>query len=193
MVTSVILSVAAALTAVLVPAPKVKRVAAKPVISAEILSPFETQLLAAHNIERTRLDQQPLVWNKSLAVDARRWAEQLAKTGQFEHAQQSAHGENLWMGTKGAYQAEDMVGLWIDERAVYVAGAFPHVSTTGNWADVGHYTQVIWYSTRQVGCALASNQADSFLVCRYDPPGNWIGERPIPLRKDTIMPKKVTK
>ena len=42
----------------------------------------------------------------------------------------------------------------------------------------GHYTQVVWRNTREVGCAVARNGSDDFLVCRYWPSGNWMGQVP---------------
>ena len=86
-------------------------------------------------------------------------------------------GENLWMGTTGAYSIETMIGNWASERRWFRAGIFPNVSTTGNWADVGHYTQMIWPTTTHVGCALQRSPRWDFLVCRYSPPGNRDGDR----------------
>jgi hypothetical protein len=42
--------------------------------------------------------------------------------------------------------------------------------------DVGHYTQVAWRGTSQVGCARATGQKTDVLVCRYNNAGNYIGE-----------------
>ena len=140
---------------------------------------FETRILMAHNAERARLRQSPLIWSARLAENAEKWARTLAKTGAFEHAPQSMEGENLWAGTQGDYSPEEMVGFWIDEKKFFTAGKFPQVSSSGNWTDVGHYTQLIWYDTTQLGCALATGSHEDVLVCRYDPPGNWIGKRPL--------------
>lgn len=140
------------------------------------------RLLSSHNAERARVGVAPLSWSAALAADARAWADYLAKTATFEHSVQpkgsKAQGENLWTGTKADFTPEEMVQLWIDEKANYQRGRFPAISKTGNWADVGHYTQLIWYNTTQLGCGLASNAEDDFLVCRYSPPGNWIGDDP---------------
>jgi Cysteine-rich secretory protein family len=152
---------------------------------------FEERLLAAHNGERSRLGQAPLSWSTALAKEAASWAQSLAKTNSFEHDTQDKHGENLWMGTKDSYSPEAMVGLWIDERAMFKPGRFPDVSTTGKWIDVGHYTQLVWQSTRQVGCALATNAQDDYLVCRYDPPGNWVGQDVL-ARRAPIQPPKTS-
>ena len=58
------------------------------------------------------------------------------------------------MGTTGAYRIEDMVGGWTGERRWFRPGIFPAVSTTGNWIDVGHYTQMVSSRTTRVGCAI---------------------------------------
>lgn len=144
--------------------------------------------LAAHNGERVRLGQTPLAWDDGLARDAAIWAKNLAASRSFEHDTQKKQGENLWQGSKGEYSPEDMVGLWIEERALFKNGKFPDVSTSGKWEDVGHYTQLIWHGTSHVGCALASNDEDDVLVCRYSPPGNWIGDFSL---KTKSVPKAV--
>ncbi len=81
------------------------------------------------------------------------------------------------MGSRGAYLPAQMVGNWASEKVSFRPGVFPAVSRTGNWADVGHYSQIVWPATTQVGCAIASNRSDDFLVCRYAPAGNIDGRR----------------
>jgi Cysteine-rich secretory protein family len=155
---------------------------AAPARPAPTLS-FNARLLAAHNGERQRVGMPALLWSDRLSADAKAWADHLARTATFDHAPdqpgKEPQGENLWMGTAKAYSPEDMVGSWIEERALFRPGLFPKISSTGNWQDVGHYTQLIWFSTTQVGCALSANREDEYLVCRYGPPGNWIGQSPI--------------
>ena len=160
-------------------------IAAAPVPAADSMP---ARLLAAHNGERGRVKQPPLIWDDSLARDAAVWAKKLADTKSFEHDLKTKQGENLWAGTTGAYSPEDMVGLWIEERALFKNGKFPDVSTNGNWLDVGHYTQLIWHNTTHVGCATARNEEDDVLVCRYSPPGNWRGEAPLKLENVAIKP-----
>ena len=60
-------------------------------------------------------------------------------------------------------------------KAIPRPGIFPAVSSSGNWEDVAHYTQMVWPTTTHVGCALY--QADwDYLICRYSPPGNIDGK-----------------
>jgi uncharacterized protein YkwD len=142
---------------------------------------FEQRLLATHNAERDRKHLPRLVWSDTLAQHAKSWAERLARDDRMYHSDakiRPGEGENLWYGTAGYYTPEFMVGAFISERKQFKAGVFPNVSTTGKWTDVGHYSQVIWPTTTQLGCALAHNKARAYLVCRYSPPGNHFG-RPV--------------
>ncbi|HEX8662352.1 MAG TPA: CAP domain-containing protein [Brevundimonas sp.] len=140
---------------------------------------IETRLLQAHNGERRRVGSPPLAWSDELEAEARGWAQELISTGRFAHdPSMHGHGENLWMGWGNrAFTPEDMVGDWIEEKAQYRHGVFPHVSRTPNWTDVGHYTQLVWRSTTHVGCAIVTRDDRSILACRYAPPGNIDGRR----------------
>ncbi len=145
------------------------------------IATLEHVWLSEHNTERARLGLKPLVWDAKLSRDAALHATVMAKTDIYEHAVQStsadAQGENMWMGTAGAYDAVAMVGSWIAEATDFRAGTFPNVSKTGNWTDIGHYSQLIWPTTKAVGCALARNPRDEYMVCRYYPAGNVVGEK----------------
>jgi uncharacterized protein YkwD len=143
---------------------------------------FNARLLATQNAERAALGVPAMAWNAKLADDARVWADELAATGRFEHSPdqpgQEPQGENLWAGTPRAYSPEAMVRLWLAEKRDYRSGVFPNNSRSGDVENVGHYTQVIWRSSRQVGCATAVGKDEEFLVCRYSEAGNVIGQRP---------------
>ena len=82
-------------------------------------------------------------------------------------------------GTRGYYAPEAMVDAWVREKRYFKPGVFPYNSTTGRVEDVGHYTQLVWRATSQVGCAEAASAAEDILVCRYAEAGNYIGERPL--------------
>jgi hypothetical protein len=135
-------------------------------------------MLAAHNKVRAEAGMAPLVWDRSLGEAAANYAVYLALTNSFQHSDQSHRpdsGENLWMGTRGAFTFEAMVGGWSSERRDFVPGIFPAVARGGAWEKVGHYTQMVWPTTTKVGCAVASNATSDFLVCRYSPAGNILG------------------
>ena len=137
------------------------------------------RLLAIHNLERSRVNAPPLQWDPQLAASAASYGPVLARLGRLEHsprASRPGQRENLWMGPRGSYSPEQMVGGWIAERAYFRPGVFPYVSRTGNWSDVSHYTQMIWKGTTRVGCAIQPAGRTEYLICRYSPPGNIDGK-----------------
>lgn len=151
------------------------------VSAADPLANFDERLLFVHNQERAELGLAPLRWNAALQQSAQNWADYLAQTGRFEHAPENyfePQGENLWAGTRGYYSPEQMVDAWAREKRYFRPGRFPDNSTTGRFQDVGHYTQLVWRATLQVGCARAESQEEEILVCRYSEAGNYQGEEP---------------
>lgn len=145
------------------------------------LTPKEVeQLLQLHNKARQEVGVGPLSWSKSLAVYAQKWAVHLALTScGLEHRPDTGewrqeHGENLFMGTADYYGVADAVGAWVSEKKYYKGGTL----TSGNWHASGHYTQVVWKDTRQLGCAKVACKGNIIVVCNYDPPGNFLGEKP---------------
>jgi hypothetical protein len=81
-------------------------------------------------------------------------------------------GENLFEIIGSGASAAEVVGDWAAEARDY--------SDSANTCRVlcGHYTQLVWNDTREVGCAVASEPGREVWVCNYDPPGNWVDERP---------------
>lgn len=136
---------------------------------------FQDAVLGVHNRERAAVSSPPLRWSADLARDAARWADRLAAAGMLQHdGANRSEGENLWMGTRGAYRVEEMVAGWANEKAL--------LRRLRSWQDnyhrVGHYTQMIWSGTTAVGCALSKGRSFEVLVCRYDPPGNVWNQSP---------------
>lgn len=144
------------------------------------LTRLESRLLAIHNRERAATGARPLVWDPALAAAAASYGPALERLGRLAHspaASRHGQGENLWMGTRDAYGLEEMAGGWAAEKSLLRPGFFPQVSRSGNWSDVAHYTQMIWKGTSRVGCAVRKSRKWDFLICRYSPHGNVVGQR----------------
>ncbi len=142
---------------------------------------FAERLLASHNRERAQVGVPALRWDAGLAAEAQQWADELARRQAMIHSEPSARrgaGENLWRGSELYYSAEEMIETFVEEKRYFTRGTFPDVSTTGQWRDVGHYTQLIWRDTQKVGCAVTAGGGQDWLVCRYWPAGNTMG-RPV--------------
>lgn len=155
--------------------------ASSPAISpAALNAALASHVTRPQNAERQLYGLPALSWDQGLAAEAAGYAAELASTGKWAHSppeRRVGEGENLWMGTRGAFTPEEMVAGWISEKSLFHPGTFPNVSSSGSWHEVGHYTQIIWPDTVRVGCAVRSSASYDYLVCRYKNPGNVIGER----------------
>ncbi len=157
--------------------------AALGIISAVVPLPASAsmaqEILNAHNKYRSEVGVTPLIWSNQLAAQAEEWAKYLSENQAFKHSQTSGQGENLWMGTSGRFSYTQMVDAWGSEKKYFKYGTFPNVSSTGNWTDVGHYTQIVWKNTTEVGCAGVDGRDGNYrFVCRYVSPGNFRGQKP---------------
>lgn len=146
------------------------------------------KMVAAHNRARAAVEPAakpplpPLAWSDELVEVARRWAEQC----RFEHnpaLKEQKLGENLAAFSDATGSVGKAVGNWVGEAVDYDLEA----NRCDPGAVCGHYTQVVWRDTREVGCAVVDCWKNSpfpqfprwqLWVCDYSPPGNWVGERP---------------
>jgi uncharacterized protein YkwD len=132
-------------------------------------------ILAVHNSERAAVGVPPLVWSDSLAASAQTWAEHLATSPEMVH---SGPGENIAGFFTDPTEPRGGTSLWVAEKQNWHGG----VLTEENWYPTGHYTQMVWRNTQEVGCGTAPPGAGgptwSTLVCQYNPPGNYIGQAP---------------
>lgn len=126
-------------------------------------------LLDTHNAYRAKHCAPPLTWSPALAKVAQKWANTLKARGcMFGHSN-GTYGENLAAGTTGALPPEAAVTMWYDEVKGY---SFKQPAFS---METGHFTQVVWRGTAQVGCGMSQCKGMDIWVCEYDPPGNWEG------------------
>jgi pathogenesis-related protein 1 len=136
---------------------------------------WANSVLAVHNSERAAVGVPPLVWSDSLATSAQTWAEHLATIPEMVH---SGPGENIAGFFTDPTEPRGGTSLWVAEKQNWHGG----VLTEENWYPTGHYTQMVWRSTTDVGCGVSPPGAGglpySILVCVYYLPGNFIGQAP---------------
>ena len=155
--------------------------------SADLTPDQQTAILNAHNTvrrnvaaaETQRLGQTvtipDLTWNPAAAAIAQGWANNLLATNTFQHNPNlNGYGENIYMSTglNPATAGTAAVQDWAAEAANYTW------DTNGCTAVCGHYTQLVWAATTSVGCGLATDGTNTYVVCDYAPPGNFVGQRP---------------
>ena len=142
----------------------------------------DQRLLDAHNRYREQHCAPPLAWSDHLAGVAAQWADELYARGcPLEHSRHR-YGENLAAGTPGTLDAERVVELWYEEIELY------DFEQPGFSMEIGHFTQVVWLGTRELGCAQARCDGLDLWVCNYAPAGNVIdafGQNVLPTTCDT--------
>ncbi|GAB2218002.1 hypothetical protein Droror1_Dr00001217 [Drosera rotundifolia] len=131
----------------------------------------------AHDYTRSQVDVGPISWSKRLVDYAQNYANIRAQDCALQHSD-GPYGENLAIGGGNGYDFTGLeaVQLWVDEKQYYHYD--DNSCTYGQMC--GHYTQVVWHNTTQVGCARAQCYTGQwFIICSYYPPGNCIGEHPV--------------
>ena len=130
------------------------------------------KVLDHHNQVRKEVGAPPLTWSKELAAFAQEWADHLAATQTFNHRPNNKYGENIFMGSSNYTPMDASLG-WYSEKKYYKYGKFK-----GN-PKTGHYTQMVWKNTTQVGVGVATaSNGDIYVVANYNPPGNYVDEMP---------------
>ncbi|KDN62445.1 putative SCP-like extracellular protein [Colletotrichum sublineola] len=144
------------------------------------LTADQQRALDLHNIARAEVGNGNLVWDAELAKSAQKWANYLTTKRALEHdSNTGGQGENLasMSGGPSTYYAY-AVELWLKEKALYDNKPITDKGSP-NYHDYGHYTQCIWKGTQRVGLALAVDENGTvFVVARYFPAGNYIGQMP---------------
>jgi pathogenesis-related protein 1 len=126
-----------------------------------------------------------LTWSESAAQFAQGWADRCV----YEHsttAERGNRGENIAATAQSGQSGStigDAVALWVNEASDYTYAT----NSCASGQDCGHYTQIVWASTLRAGCATTHCTTGSpfpgftewdFWVCDYEPPGNFVGQRP---------------
>ncbi|MEM9118033.1 MAG: CAP domain-containing protein [Cyanobacteria bacterium P01_F01_bin.56] len=141
-------------------------------ISSQPLSDAARQILNTHNQLRVEVGVPPMSWSSELASIAQSWANELSRTNSFEHSPISGGisgaGENIAAGSN----VDLMLSLWANEKDNYD----PSTGSCRPGTVCGHYTQMVWRGTTEVGCGVAPHGTyGQVMVCNYRPPGNYRG------------------
>ena len=131
--------------------------------------------LDLHNKYRADVGTPALAWSPVIAAFAQDWANQLAANNcAFEHRQNSPYGENIFGGSGVRYTAADATNSWYGEIK-----QFDSTNAQAGISEAGHYTQMVWRTTTQVGIGVSVCSNGSYIiVADYSPPGNMMGEKP---------------
>jgi pathogenesis-related protein 1 len=147
------------------------------------------EILRVHNAARAEVNVPPLKWNCKLADFAQDWV-----------------NRDAWGHSSSADRQKIIVGSYSGENLAGAAPSSNNIATTGPtgwWEEkafwnsasascqagevCGHYTQMVWRDTTEVGCGLNRKssvmggkwtQNSVYLSCVYNPGGNIGGKKP---------------
>jgi len=132
------------------------------------------ELLELHNVERRLIGLPDLSWSSEIAQSAQSWANSLAASNSFKHSGTKGVGENIAKASDRNNVIAFLVGMWSKEKKNFVNNK-PYPDCRTGSGKIGHYTQMIWSKTTEVGCGVGDTKSSKILVCQYKKSGNFIG------------------
>ncbi|XP_047414653.1 cysteine-rich secretory protein 3-like [Sciurus carolinensis] len=139
----------------------------------------QKEIINKHNelrksVSPTASNMLKMEWSEHAAVNAQNWANRCyyRHSSPGDRTTNTSCGENLFMSTHPISWSK-VIQTWYDENKDFIYD----VGKTTPFAVVGHYTQVVWYSSFHIGCgfALCTNEMlKHFMVCQYCPAGNHL-------------------
>ncbi|XP_069791713.1 GLI pathogenesis-related 2 isoform X2 [Narcine bancroftii] len=140
-----------------------------PIRTGDTSGDFPKQLLKFVNEHRRSHGVQPLTMNPSISKNAKKWAEHLVTSRTLQHSD-TQHGENIWY-QQGPVSlqvtGQEVADSWYNEIKNY------DFSSPGFQKNCGHFTQLVWRDSKELGVGLASDgKGLMVVVAQFDPAGN---------------------
>merc|ERR1712115_89663 len=154
------------------------------------VSAYADRVLLAHNVHRANHSAADLTYSNELAAVA----QEIASSCVYAHdttvestTGNGVYGQNIAAGLTADEVTDVITNLWYNNEVNAYAPYYGQANPGGNFADYGHFTQVVWQGTTVVGCATQDCSANGlanvgpnvppyFTVCNYYEAGNYGGE-----------------
>jgi len=136
-------------------------------------------------------NMKELVWSSELEAIAQRWADQCNQLGPHDKSRDKLDGTSVGQNQAYAASTVQMTKQEVLEQfAMQPDGWYDEVAEPGFDGDrvdsfsfsrgTGHYTQVVWADTEEVGCGLVYYKTGkwytSLVICNYARAGNWMSK-----------------
>ncbi|XP_014251443.1 Golgi-associated plant pathogenesis-related protein 1-like [Cimex lectularius] len=142
-------------------------------------SDFIAECLCWHNVYRQRHGVPVLSLCPQMCEKAQSWANHLAHTNSFFYRNDKDVGQNLFCRLTNSLQTDvtgqEVASYWYSAVRQYNYFKEPDILHAN--VNAGHFTQMVWASTRKFGVGKAASRAGKILVvAHYWPPGNISGQ-----------------
>lgn len=138
--------------------------------SSDVRGNDRNKILKLMNSVRGRHQAGPLRWSNSVARSAQSFSNRCSFGHDLGDLNANNLGENLYGYSGPGQNWGAAVNAWTSEAKSYNYG------NPGFSGSTGHFTAVVWRSTRYVGCGYTSCPGLSIYSCRFSPPGNYYGQ-----------------
>ena len=133
------------------------------------LEAIRKNILTNHNKYRKLHQVEDLKRNSDIEKIAQEYSEYLASINKLVHSKNtykgSSLGENLYGAWGTTLTGTDASEDWYSESADY------DYNNPGYTSGIGHFTQLVWKGSKEIGCGAACN-GGCFITCNYYPAGN---------------------
>ena len=151
------------------------------------LATLRSVAVSQHNTYRATHKSPNITISDSLNSSAQAWAENIASSGQFAHSTNRNNvGENIYASFTTQTSIDpttlgnEAVSKWYGEVKDY------NYASPGFSSNTGHFTQVVWKGSTQLGCGAAQGTKTMngttynafYVVCQYAAAGNMQGQFP---------------
>ncbi|XP_066964273.1 uncharacterized protein [Macrobrachium rosenbergii] len=139
---------------------------------------FIEEVYKTINEHRKKHGVKPLKLSKEINKHAKEWAKKLAADEKLAHRPDNKYGENVYCVSSNSstfkIKGKEVTDKWYSEIKDHVFGEEPK----GSLLKSGHFSQMIWKDSKQVGIGYARSAAGTkiFVVANFDPQGNWLGQ-----------------
>ncbi|CAG5918404.1 unnamed protein product [Menidia menidia] len=143
---------------------------------------FKKVFLDTHNAYRKMHHAPPLTLNSEMSAKAQKWADKMLEKKSLTHSETN-DGENVYYMSSSQdmkLTGKEAVDSWYGEIKDY------KFSQPGFQSNTGHFTQVVWKDSKELGVGMATDGKYFFVVGQYRPAGNFTNEGAF---ENNVLPK----
>ena len=141
----------------------------------------KSEIVRKHNALRAQQgasDMEMMMWSESLAAKAAETVTKCEWYDMYDTSVPQHRGQNVFMMISDKFKMVEIIEQWYNETTNYDYD-------TGCTDMCSHYIQVVWATSRQIGCAYhickskyAPFRNAQFFSCNYLPAENFLGQKP---------------
>ena len=142
-------------------------------VTDQQLEKFRNEALARHNYYRAQHNAGDLVRSAKLEKIAQDAAEYMVETNKWYFPEETYNDDYIgsslfWYNS--VFDGNSITDTWYDEQEFY------NFSKPGYVENAGGFTQLVWKSSKKMGCGYACKGLECYGICTYYPSGNYQNE-----------------